>query len=210
MPAGWTTRAVTASAIAVLFALSQPAAATTIRFDDLLGGGVTDIQISNPYAGFTWNNFYVLDTVLYNTQNGPSGYSNGVVSLNNVGFTGHDDPASFSAAQPFQLDSLYIGAGWNDDMSVTITGLRNGSVVGTDTLIIGTQQHVLFAPQHWGDIDTLTITPDGGTNHGYAGSGLNVYLDNIAVNAPEPGTLAIFGLGLAATVLLRRRTASSL
>jgi hypothetical protein len=197
-------KVLTAFALGAFFALARPAAATTIGFDDLLGGGTTDMQIGNPYAGFTWDNFYVLDTVLYNSQNGPSGYSNGVVSLNNVGFTGFSETASFSAAQPFELDSFHVGAGWNDGMSVTVTGFRNGLAVATDTFLVSTSGSLLRTP-HWSNIDTVTISSVGGVNHGYNGNGTQVYLDNIVVNAPEPGTLAIFGLCLATTVLLRRR-----
>ena len=68
---------------------SYPYGLVTIGFDDLPG---TLLPIPNGYNNLNWNNFFYLDGVNY--FGNPSGYQNGVVSPNNVGYNAFGNPAS--------------------------------------------------------------------------------------------------------------------
>jgi len=188
-----------------------PALATTIGFDDLLGGGVEYASIGSPYAGLAWSNFSVLDTAIYTADMGTNGYANGVTSLNNVGFAGYGLPAGFSATQPFTLNSYVIGAAWNNNMTITVQGWSNGVLADSDTFLISVTGSVQRQAA-WAGIDTVRFIASGGTDAGYRGLGPEYYLDDIRLNElaiPEPAGAAWFlaggaiGLGLFAS---RRRS----
>jgi hypothetical protein len=196
--------AVLAAAVFVLLA-SAPAKAVTIQlinFDDLSDGGA-GTPIANGYTGLDWNNFYVLHS--NNSIYGPSGYVNGTVSQPNVAFNGFGNDASFSANMPFSLYGGYFTAAWNDGLTVTANGLLNGVQKYTQTFNLNTQLPLLIA-FNWTDINDVTFSSSGGTNHGYGGSGEHFALDNLEIAeggvsaVPLPAALPLFGsalLGLA-------------
>lgn len=202
------------SAIAWVTTLgASPASAALIGFDDLLGGGVEAAAIASPYAGFIWNNFDALDTVLYTADMGPNGYANGVLSPRNVAYDGYGNAASFSAGQSFLLSSYAIGAAWNNDMTITVQGWRNGTLVDSDSFAVSADGSVR-RQAGWTNIDTVTFIASGGTSAGYRGLGTEFYLDDIAINEsvvfgdipiPEPSAIVLLIPAAAATAALRRR-----
>lgn len=194
--------------VCLLLLGGTPALATTIGFDDLLGGGVEYASIDSPYAGLIWSNFSALDTTLYTADMGTNGYANGVVSLNNVGFAGYGMPSGFSASQPFTLTSYAIGAAWNNNMTITVQGWRNGVLVDTDTFLVSANGSVWRQPD-WVGIDTVLFAASGGTDAGYRGLGSQFYLDDIRLNElpiPEPsGASLLLGSGAIGLALLVNR-----
>ena len=194
-------------AMACVIALSgHPAAAAVIGFDDLLGGGVEYAPIASPYAGFTWSNFSVLDTVLYTADLGPNGYANGVVSAPDVAYAGYGNPAGFAAALTFTLNGYAIGAAWNNGMTITVQGWDAGALRYTDSFVVSATGSILRQPG-WAGIDTVTFTASGGTSAGYSGLGAQFYLDNIHVNEaviPEPAGIGALLLLSGAGLLSRR------
>jgi hypothetical protein len=190
-----------AAALFALLAFTAPAHATTINFDD-----ITDsvpfpdaTAIPNGYQGLNWNNFYVDNTQLPSVV--PSGYKNGVVLSPNVALNGFGTPASFSAVTPFSFTGRDFTAAWYDNLSVTLTGSLGGVQKYNDTLALNTSSP-LFVGLNWTDIDTVTLSSTGGTDHGFSDPsihGTQVVLDNLQVSAaPLPAALPIFGAGLLA------------
>lgn len=199
------------AALALTLAASA-AGATVIDFDDIPVASGT--PISHDYDGLVWNNFDALNAVSFEAFNGPSGYSNGLVSSPNVALNGYGDPASFGSASPFTLNSLYLTGAWKDGLSVVITGLLDGAVVDTATEVVSSSgpTHVML---DWTGIDQVDFASSGGVNHGYtdreaAPPGEQFVLDNVTLNAaavPEPATWAmlILGLGMIGYAARRRR-----
>jgi fibronectin-binding autotransporter adhesin len=109
----------------------------TITFDDLVdsGGGT---QIQNGYAGFDWDNFFVVSSSDAYSLFGPNGYTNGTVSPPNVALNGFGDPASFapSGGGTFSLDSAYLTAAFVDGLQVTVDGYLNGIIVDSVTFTL--------------------------------------------------------------------------
>lgn len=194
-------RAAVVASIGIL--LAAHANAELITFDNLSDGG-EGTPISNGYAGLNWTNFNVLNTQL---DPDPAGYQNGVVSLPNVALNGGGHAASFSSAGEFTLTSAYVGAGWNDGLSVVVLGKLNGVQVDSTTLTVNTSGSTLEM-FNWSGINEVDFSSSGGTPNPQftSGAGTEFYLDNLSV-VPEPTAGGILLVGTARLLLGRRRVA---
>lgn len=142
-----------------------------ITFDDAPTG-----QVAAGYQGFTWNNFYTLDSTGHT-----EGYKTGTVSAPNVAFDADGEPASFSySAGTFDLLSMYL-IGARVDGTGTVTGSVGGTTVATIDLQIYLASVTYFQFTGFTGLDTITMTPDvNDGNHHFA-------LDNMGVHQhPHP------------------------
>lgn len=193
---------ITSKIIQSIFVLSQAipsAIGASINFDDL-SGSMAPIPLG--YGGFTWDNFYYLNAQTYTTNS--SGYLAGMVSASNVAFNNYSNPASLSAAVPFNLVSAYLTGAWNNNLQVTVTGFNGVTQVGTQTVTVSAYAPTLFT-FNYNNITSVNFSSSGGVDvPEYSGSGTHFALDNLSVTAvPEPESAALVLLGSA--LLIRRR-----
>lgn len=189
--------------LSILLAMAAGSAqATLITFDGIPNSLDT---IAPGYGGLQWNNFLVLDGV----KHGASGYTNSVISPNNVAFNGFGAPATFLSASAFTFNSAYITAAWNDGLQLIVTGSLNGVQVDTTTFTVNTSGPTLET-FNWSNIDSVTFTSFGGTpnpNFTRTGGGEHFAMDNLTINAtvPEPSTVFLLGIGLLGLMGTARR-----
>ncbi|MGD0262730.1 MAG: immunoglobulin domain-containing protein [Verrucomicrobiota bacterium] len=193
-----------ASLGAVLVVL--PSGAQVLTFDDL-PETVNGLAVANGYGALNWNNFGEIDGLGLANYVGPSGYTAGVVSPNNVVFNGDGLPASISSAgAPFNLDSAYLTAAWNDNLQVQafgFVGSNNLAFSNTWTLSATAPTLVQF---NYTNVTEVDFVSSGGAPHpGYSGSGEHFVMDNLAVSfvgsvliIQQPASQAV-GRGEAAT-----------
>lgn len=173
------------------------------------------------YGNLKWSDrFFVIEGTHYNERNAinePSpgnGFVNGVVSGNYVAFSEGGNPVSFeslTAAEHFNLNSLYVASAWRTDMQVTITGYRAGTEVyslTTDPLAHTASLLTL----NWTDLDKVSFVSvlDTGTPlPGPVPGGYQFVLDDLNISpVPEPSIYALLfaGLGIIGVVARRRTT----
>jgi hypothetical protein len=173
------------------FALAGPASAELLTFDSLPGDGSL---IPAGYGGLVWSNFDDLNA----TFGPPSGYINGLVSPPNVAFNGFGSPASFTSVETFELNSFYLTAAFNDGLNVTVTGLLNGVMINSTTLVVNTSGPTLET-FNWAGINAVDFSSCCGVHHDdYLGSGTQFVIDNLSISTvPEPSTWATLLLGFA-------------
>jgi hypothetical protein len=184
------------------------ARANTITFDDLTGFGLGEV-IPNGYQGLDWSNFSVLNTQVETTFHGPNGYANGVVSGLNVAVNGNGLLAAVSASSPFTLGSGYFTAAWTNGLTVDVIGYLHGTQVDSTSFLVSASGPTLET-FNWANVNEVTFNSFGGTPAGYASTGTEFALDNLAITpgtaVPEFGTLASFAgiLTTGGLALLRR------
>jgi hypothetical protein len=170
-------------------------AQTTINFDDRPAAATA---IPNGYQGFNWTNFgavdYTSDAFL-----AISGYKFGIVSPANVGYNLSGNPAAFSAAAPFTLNSFYATAAWRNQLVVLVQGFLSGALVNAVTVLVDPTGPI-FVDLDWENIDQVTIDTSGGTPAGLNSNNFQVVIDDMKVNyavntVPEGSSLAMLLLG---------------
>lgn len=151
-----------------------------LTFDDLpVSSGA---PVPNGYGDLNWVGFSYLDGVNY--AGNPSGYAPGAVSQNSAAYNVFGLPASVVSAVPFNFNSAFLTAAWNDNLLVEAKGYVHGALVYD-------QSYVLSATTpRWCNFNFLGVTEvdfisSGGTNHpGYGGSGTHFVMDNIDKSYP--------------------------
>ena len=172
---------------------------TLITFDNL-APAFSGSPIANGYGGLNWNNFYTVNT----TPFPGTGYANGTVSQPNVAFNQFGISASFSRPTPFIFDSVDLTAAWNNGLNIDIQGLLNNVLVDNANFTVNTTGPTL-ATLNWQNVDEVEFSASGGTNAGLNGYGTYFVLDNLTICVPEPATMTILGVGVAALAGYRWR-----
>jgi len=173
------------------FGLSSPA--TTLGFDEW---GANGVAITNQYVG---------DGVVFtSTPSGPlvTLFSNGLPAMNQYAL--NQGGGSFQIQFQGTVNEAAFGFLTNPGTS-TFTALRNGAIV----------EQFSRSTEYWGaadyfgftgiTFDTIEVTPGGA---GQAFRLDNLQFGQVAIETPEPGSLALMLVALAGFgVVLRRRRA---
>jgi hypothetical protein len=182
--------------------------AATLTFDDLATpyDGYEYRAPIGSYGGLVWNNFSVFDvpdTLHYQI----SGYPNALVSPKNIAFNVFGTPAGFSSGTPFNLNSAYLTAAWNDGLNVEVKGFTGATLAYDHFYTINSTAPTLINFNYFGVTEVDFISSGGVPNPAYSGTGSGTHfcLDNMVINVPEPSSLALALLGAAALMTARRR-----
>ncbi|HEY2051880.1 MAG TPA: PEPxxWA-CTERM sorting domain-containing protein [Caulobacteraceae bacterium] len=167
---------------------ARPAVATSLTFDDLPNPGAKGAAIANGYGGLTWDNFTYVNAVAEQYGGtGLAGYNYGDISGSNVALNGGGAFAGISSATPFEFNSGYFTAAWNNGLQITLTGYLNGVQVDQTTFTVSTRSPSLVTLD-WSDVTSVTFSSSGGTNAGYRGFGEEFAVDNLAFTPAQVTT----------------------
>jgi hypothetical protein len=177
---------------------SATALATVITFDNLPTG-----NIPANYSGFQWSGFTTLNAL----SGAGFGYTNAVVSPSNVIVDIDGRFATLSNSAPFNLNSAYLTAPYDDGLNLEVQGYTGNTLTYDNTFIINTTSAALLNFNYSG-ITWAKFIPSGGTLHpGYSDHGVhdqNFALDNLTVNVPEPGVTALLLVSILCCAGFRR------
>ncbi len=144
---------------------------TLARADLINFAGLTskspEAIIPNGYDGFTWSNFNALNTKT-DVNVLPSGYGHADTDSHspNVAFNVFGQPASITRNAPFSFYGGFFTAAWRDDLSIDVSGYRNGVLLYDKQFQVNSSAYT-FESFDFTGIDTLDFSSSGGTVHGY-------------------------------------------
>lgn len=133
--------------------------AITISFDDI-DTSAGDVSL-DAYQGLDFSGFFA-----YGSVPGFPGFDSGIVSPGNAAFTGGEISSgdsivpvtgSIRGGSLFNFNSAFLGAGFYDNLAITVNGLRDGAVLFSQTVAGNTSaaQQFLFG---FTGIDQLTFS----------------------------------------------------
>jgi len=201
-------------------ALAATAPASVITFDDLPVGyeygsdEPSTAPIPDGYGELHWSDsFYVMDTSMYLQDNGPSGYSNCVVSGTQVAFNAYGDSVWVDDGSTFDFTSVWLGAAWNDDLNITVEGYL-GDVLLYSTTVVAQYAEPQEYYFYYAGIDRISFYSWGGTDHDPSDFvwGDHFVMDDMVINdgyvpisnVPAPAAVASLMMGLACLAGCRR------
>lgn len=139
--------------LSLLLAFAQ---AATIDFEDVGDPLVGHATLPAGYGGFTWSH---PAHWMYGDRYPDSGYDVGTRGSYSL-FTAWSYDIEMAAAQPFDLDGLWMTAAWDPTEVVVIEGWSGGTLLYTETVTVRNDVAT------WFDLDLLDVTrvlfrPDG-------------------------------------------------
>ncbi|KQP47680.1 hypothetical protein ASF44_23740 [Pseudorhodoferax sp. Leaf274] len=181
------------------------AQASVATFDDVTAAAQAFVPAG--YGGLNWFNVAVQDTA----ANGRGGFARAATSGSYVAFNNNGTAAMVSGmalpaggAGDFLFNSVALTAVYLDGLRIHVTGLRDGAVLYEQTVLADTTGPAVF--RFGWEVDALYFAADGGVPAGYGVDAPYFAMDDLRINEiPEPGTLALLGLGLGGALWSRRR-----
>ena len=94
------------------------------------------------------------------------------------------------------MESVWVNAAWNNDLTINFQGLRDGQVVAEMEHVhaYATVVELITFGNAFIGIDTLFVDSWGGTNAGFGDSGEHFTMDDFTYSVPAPGAIALFGI----------------
>ena len=178
--------------------------------------GFEGLDTPNGQAGFyfeSWGNFtshaglswYCPEALgsdyqagVYRPTEAESGYLYGVTSGEQAFYSPYESSVEISldGGGLWAMESVWVNAAWNSDLTINFQGLRDGQVVAemehvhADATVV---ELITFGEAFVG-IDTLIVGSLGGTNAGFGNSGEHFTMDDFTYSVPAPGAIAVLGL----------------
>ena len=197
-----TLRSITIS-VALVLLFASFAGAVIINFDDITITYPGGYYVQNGYAGLNWENFAVTDPVYTGYDHSPhgAGYYHGMVSPDNVVSNGFADPA-FTRGTDFDFIGAYFTRAWNwtAHTYLTIQGYKDGNLVGQIVDVDLNYDTPLWVAANLMNIDEVRFSATG--NQFVMDNAEYIVRDH---RVPEPSMIMLYGSGLFAAALLRKK-----
>lgn len=171
--------------------------------------------IFTSHAGLSWYcpeaSGVDYQAAVYRPSEAESGYLYGVTSGEQAFVSPYASPVEISldGGGLWAMESVWVNAAWNNDLTINFQGMRDGQVVAemehvhADATVV---ELITFGNAFVG-IDTLIVDSLGGTKAGFGNSGEHFTMDDFTYSVPAPGAIAVLGLAGLAGQRRRRRIA---
>ena len=166
------------------------------------------------HAGLSWYcpGWSGYQAGVYSPSEDETGYLYGVTSGEQAFYSPYASSVEISldGGGLWAMESVWVNAAWNNDLTINFQGLRDGQVVAemehvhADATVV---ELITFGNAFVG-IDTLIVDSWGGTSAGFGGgAGEHFTMDDFTYSVPAPSAIAVLGLAGLAGQRRRRRIA---
>ena len=149
---------------------------------------------------------------VYKPSEAETGYLYGVTSGEQAFLSAYESSVEISldGGGLWVMESVWVNAAWNNDLTINFQGLRDGQVVAEMEHVHAdaTVAELITFGNAFVGIDTLIVDSWGGTDAGFGpGSADHFTMDDFTYSVPAPGAIAVLGLVGLAGQRRRRRIA---